>query len=706
VTIADAIAAIRAAMAAGDAAGACATATAALATPSLVAPERVMLLKLRAYAHETLADVHAAIADLEGVLALEPSDVRATNELGIAQADAGFTEAALATFLRATRLDPQYARGWNNYGNALRGAGRAEAALEAFTHAVRVDPNYALAWANVGAARRETGDDAGAESALQRALALRPGLQPAILTLAGLRRQFGRIDEAAALYAQAAAQDPADANAALLQGATLAERDDLAGARAAFDLALARDPTLLRAALARGLVLPQVPEDAAVAAAARADYARNLATLAAEVPQRARPLSPERAADELRHCNFLLAYQGGDDRALQAQYGALVHAVLAARAPELLVAPPVRKAADGRVRVGFLSAFFRDSTMGRYFERWITDLPRDRFEVTVYHLYPSIDEVGERIRARADTFRHTPRWRPAQLAPRVRADALEVLVYPELGMDATTFGLASLRLAARQCAAWGHPVTSGLPTIDTYLTCAAMEPPDAAAHYTESLHALPGIGTRYALPGEAAAAERAAHGLPADVPLFLCPQSLFKIHPDDDALLARVLAAVPAAHLVLFEGRHPALTAKLAARLAAACRAQGAEAGARVHFVPQRAHADYLALNRCCDAMLDTTHWSGGNTALDALACGLPIVTLPGRFMRARQSAAILRQAGVPELVADDGSGYVRIAASLAADRPQRDALSARLLAGRAAVFDDPAPIAALAAALEGMRSA
>jgi len=74
--------------------------------------------------------------------------------------------------------------------------------------------------------------------------------------------------------------------------------------------------------------------------------------------------------------------------------------------------------------------------------------------------------------------------------------------------------------------------------------------------------------------------------------------------------------------------------------------------------------------------------------------------------MRARQSAAILRQAGVPELVADDGSGYVRIAASLAADRPQRDALSTRLLAGRAAVFDDPAPIAALAAALEGMRSA
>ena len=98
--------------------------------------------------------------------------------------------------------------------------------------------------------------------------------------------------------------------------------------------------------------------------------------------------------------------------------------------------------------------------------------------------------------------------------------------------------------------------------------------------------------------------------------------------------------------------------------------------------------------------MLDTSRWSGGNTALDALACGLPIVALPGRFMRGRQSMAMLEQAGMPELIARDDEDYVRIAARLATDREWRGMLAARIRRGSERLFDDAAPIAALAAAL------
>ena len=114
----------------------------------------------------------------------------------------------------------------------------------------------------------------------------------------------------------------------------------------------------------------------------------------------------------------------------------------------------------GRLVKNHLSQY-RDSA-GRYFERWITDLPRERFEIVVYHLQPALDPLAARLRERADEFRHCPRWRLSEVAPRVRADALDVLVYPELGMDATTFGAASLRLAPRQCAAWGHPAAHSL----------------------------------------------------------------------------------------------------------------------------------------------------------------------------------------------------------------------------------------------------
>ena len=697
------LAAIESQLAARDAAGALAASDRLLASGSLPTNDRVLALKLRARANQALGNPRAAIADLEGVLALAPRDAQACNDLGIAYVDAGDEDLARATFHRATTIDPNYARAWNNYGNALRLARQLPAAADAFGRAIAVDAGYALAWANFGTVRRELGDNANAEAALARAIAINPAQRLAIFTLAGLRREQGRLDEAVALYAEAARLDPTDANAAFLRGVTLAECDDLDGAAASFDAALTGDSGLLRAAFARRLMLPVVAPSAAAIGDARARFEMGLAALESELRERAASLVPTRALDELRWSNFLLAYHGEDDRPLQQRFGTLVRGVIAARAPAYLepVAKPAR--ASAQIRVGFVSSFFRDCTAGRYFEHWATDLPRDRFEVFVYHLQPTIDPLGARISGRADKFHSCPRWRLSQLVSLIRDDAPDVLIYPELGMDATTFALASIPLAPVQCAGWGHPVTSGLPTIDAFFSCASMEPPDAESHYGERLVRLPGIGTRYSMPQAPGDADRARWGLPAGATLFFCPQSLFKIHPEDDARWADVLATTQETRLVLFAGRHPALTAKFLARLSGALSARGIDSGERSHVLPQCTHDDYLRISACCDAMLDTSRWSGGNTALDALACGLPIVALPGRFMRGRQSMAMLEQSGIPELVAKDDHDYVRIAARLAEDRAWRETLAARIREGRGRVFDDPAPVAALAEALEAL---
>ncbi len=120
-------------------------------------------------------------------------------------------------------------------------------------------------------------------------------------------------------------------------------------------------------------------------------------------------------------------------------------------------------------------------------------------------------------------------------------------------------------------------------------------------------------------------------------------------------------------------------------------------------MLPQCSHDDYLRINAVCDAMLDTPRWSGGNTSLDALAAGLPIVTLPGRFMRGRQSAAMLSLAGLSELVARDDDDYVRIATRLASDEAWRDTVTARLREGSFRLFGDAAPVGAFAAELESL---
>ena len=697
------LAAIESRLAARDAAGALAASDGVLASASLLTAERIQALKLRARANQALGDTRAAIADLQGVLALAPRDAQACNDLGIAYVDAGDEELALATFQRAAGLDPHYARAWNNYGDALRNARRLEAAADAFGRAVAVDAGYALAWANLGAVRRELGDNTKAETALARALAINPAQRMAIFTLAGLRREQGRLDDAAALYADVVRLDPGDANASFLRGVTLAERDDLEGAIASFDTALARDAGLLRAAFGRRLTLPIVAANTAAIDDARARFDAGLDALESELHERAATLAPARVLDELRWSNFLLAYHGENDRPLQERFGALVRGVIASRAPAYLESVARRSHAGARIRVGFVSSFFRDCTAGRYFEHWLTDLPRDRFEVVVYHLWPSIDALAGRIETRADTFHRCPRWRLSQLASLIRDDAPDMLIYPELGMDATTFALASLALAPIQCAGWGHPVTSGLPTIDVFFSCAAMEPGDADSHYSEKLVRLPGIGTRYSMPPVPKDADRARWRLPVDATLFFCPQSLYKIHPEDDTRFAQVLAATSGSQLVLFGERHPTLTAKFLARLSSALSARGLDPEGRIHVLAPCAHDNYLRINTCCDAMLDTSRWSGGNTALDALACGLPIVALPGRYMRGRQSMAMLEQMDIPELVAKDDDDYVRIAARLAGDRSWRVTLAARIAENRGRIFDDVAPVAALAEALEAL---
>jgi len=696
---------VRAALKAKDPRRALALADDIFRTGSLASRDRALVLALRSRIHESLRNLPAAIIDLEATVALgesggsPPERARHWNELGLLCADAGENLRAIAAFQKAVSLDPSYARAFNNLGHALRSANRVAEAVDSFARAVIVDSGYALAWANLGALKFDIGDEVGAETALRKAIALDPSQRAAAMALGGIERGRSNLDLAVQLYMHASQLDPRDANAPLQLAGTLAERNELAAAKQAYATAEARDPKMLRALIGRCLALPMLAASSAEIAAARTNYAEGLGILERELPHRGADIPPARILDELRWSNFMLAYHGDEDRSLQLRYGTLIGRLVDARASQWRQPAMPRAHADARIRIGFLSAFFRDGTVGRYFESWLTGLPRDRFEVSLYLLEPAGDALTTRLRARADTVRACPRFRPSQLAPIVHADHLDVLVFPELGMDATTFALAALRLARVQCAAWGHPVTTGHATIDVFFTSSAMEPENAAEDYTEQLIALPGVGTRYALPDVPKEASRARFELPEGVPLFLCPQSLFKIHPDNDALFARTLAAVPTARLVVFEGRDPALTARFRARLDVALLGVGLAAESHVLFLPQCSHMDYLRINTVCDAMLDTLHWSGGNTSLDALACGLPIVTLPGRFMRGRQSTGMLRLMAIDETIARDADDYVSIAARLGHDIPWRQRLSSRILEARARVFDDPAPIDALAAA-------
>ena len=391
--------------------------------------------------------------------------------------------------------------------------------------------------------------------------------------------------------------------------------------------------------------------------------------------------APE-SLEELNWSNFYLPYHGQNDVVLQSAWGDLMHR--AALAIDSKWAEPlVRQRKRGKVG---LIGRWGNHVVGHYFGSWISALAKAGLEVVVLNTGQD-DAMTEQIcrRARKRVALHTDY---ELAAAQVRDERFDLILMPELGHDPRLTALASCRLAPVQAVGWGMPETTGLPTIDGFLSCESMEPDTSDAHYREKVLTLPGIGTRYPLPPESSGRSRVQLGLP-DGPLILFPHSPFKIHPDCDEHLARVLREHPAVTLVMFHGLNGNHWQRLKRRMSAAFEASGVSFDRRVCVLRPMSRPDYLEVNKACQLLIDTPHFSGGNTTLDALSSGLPVVSLKGAMMRGRQSAAMLRLSGLQQWVASDWEAVHGLVPDLLREGPDRSDVrrSARVL------FEDAEPL-------------
>ena len=670
-------------------------------------PANADFLLIAANIEQDLGQLDAAVELLQRALDLQPSFTQAYNNLGIILSDLGRVAEAADAFAAAIRLKPQYARAHANLAAVQMRLLQLPEALKSARRAIELQPDYAHAHHLLGNAHTMLGDRLAAEPAIRQALQLNPDLVESSLLLAQNLCKQKRPDEAEQVIRRALALSPARAELWTFLGDIASGRDDLNGALDAYQRSLELRPNDLATTARAALLLPNVYASEAHLLACRERFAKGVDYLHSHADTLSRGATRERFGDLVSN-NFLLAYQGCDDTVLQRRYADFIRALASRAMPELLNPLPRGKASgrpDARIRVGFCSRFFYRSTVGNYFASWITDIDRSAFEIFVYHTHVVDDDLAAQFREAADHYVQGAE-NFAFFSQRIIADELDILIYPELGMDLLCFLMAALRLAPVQACAWGHPVTPGHQSIDYYISCAAMEPANAERHYNERLLTLPGIGTRYDLPtlsADAAAKSRADYQLPEDAHLYLLPQSLFKVHPANDRLLVAAMANDPEGVLVMFAGQNEGVTKAFIARLSAAFAAQGVAPQGRVKLLPYVMHDDYKRINALCDVMLDTLHWSGGNTSLDALAMGLPVVTLPGEFMRGRQTMGMLTLLGVEELIAGSPNEYLSIAKRLATDKRYRADVSRKILTNLGRLFNDAAPPKALEKLLRGM---
>jgi protein O-GlcNAc transferase len=263
----------------------------------------------------------------------------------------------------------------------------------------------------------------------------------------------------------------------------------------------------------------------------------------------------------------------------------------------------------------------------------------------------------------------------------IAADAPHVLIYPEIGMDPMAARLGALRLAPLQGVSWGHPQTSGYPTMDVYLSSAAMEPEGAEAAYSERLVRLPGLSTAYTpLPASASPVSRAELGLREDAVVYWCGQSLQKHLPHWDGLSARIAAEVGDCQFAFLEAPGaPGLNALFLERMHAAFAEAGFQADHHVVLLPPLEPALFQGALGLADLALDPIGWSGCNSLLEGFEHDLPFVTWPGGSLRSRHGLAILDEMGIEDGIARSAEDYVAIAIRLGRDSEARQALKEKI---------------------------
>jgi protein O-GlcNAc transferase len=642
------------------------------------------------------------IAALEHALAIKPDYAEAAFNLALAFADIKERAKAINLYRRVLTLKPDFTPALTNLGNLLRAENEFDEALLLLQKAQKNSPNTASAEINMALVLTDLGRYPEAIAAGERAIRLEPASFESWEALGHAQLLAGDSGRGVASLARANELHP---NVPQLQydlGVAQIANGDLASGRATLDIVEAQRPEWIKILFERDLALPPLYESQHHIAASRAAWIRGLEKIEARLLDNENWSVDEAMTAVSAHSAFYLNYQDTDNTALQKRFARVVEHIVQRAYPQFTKPVTWKSGAHGgRLRIGFTSAYLRKHSVGYFFGAWITELDHAKFESFVWHTGEISDAVTDKIRAKSSHFSQAPH-NMARFAEAILAAKLDVLIHLDVGMHPHAQVLAAMRLAPIQCVAYGHPVTTGLSSIDYYLSADAAEPDDAQTAYSEKLIRLPKLGVCYPLP------DISRRTLPAMLharkkPFLVCVQRLFKVLPHMDSLIARIARQLPGCTIAFFASLSPSLNEVFVKRVTIAMKREGVDAASTLQILPAMTYENFLGTVEAADLVLDTTHFSGGNSSFDAFAVGAPVVAYEGTMMRARQTSAMLRIMNIPELITDSDDAYVASVVALAKDPQRLRDIRARILAGRATLFDDVSTVRALEATLTAL---
>jgi predicted O-linked N-acetylglucosamine transferase (SPINDLY family) len=323
-------------------------------------------------------------------------------------------------------------------------------------------------------------------------------------------------------------------------------------------------------------------------------------------------------------------------------------------------------APERRLRMGYVSADFREHVIALFVEPIFTNRDPRQVEVFAYDNGTASDAANSRLRSAADHWRTISGLDDDRLAALIREDGIDILVDLAGHTQGSRVAVFARKPAPVQITYLGYPATTGIDAIDYRLTDAGFDPPGMTeSQYVERLVRLPDCLLCYQPPADVPEVS----ALPALVNGYITFGSFnqpAKLGAGVLELWARLLGQVAGSHL-LMAPVPPGYSRERYQRIFAA----HGIAPERIEFEPRLPPVQYQALRNRVDIALDPFPMNGGSTTCETLWMGVPLVTLTGDRFVSRAGTSLLTAAGLSECIAASEAGYLAIATGLAADLPR-----------------------------------
>ncbi|HEY3788296.1 MAG TPA: tetratricopeptide repeat protein [Urbifossiella sp.] len=617
-------------------------------------------------------DVAAAEQLYRQILADEPRHAGALTNLGVILAKTNPEEAA-KFYSSAIAANPGQIDAHINLGNVLRKLKRSQEAANAYQSALRIDPHSTRAYLSLGLVANDVGDGGNAAECFRRALGIDPNFAEAYNLLGDVLYRTGRIDEAVSIYREFIVRFPDEARAHHNLGLALASRGDYENALPELELALKLRPNYPDAHNSLGVALEAIgrADEAQLhyrqAVELRPDFAdawSNLGTSYTEQGRVNEAIEALRKSLELRPeartgDNLLLAFSYSSS--LSPEQLRDEHVAWAATyADPLTPAEPPRRIAtdpERRIKIGYVSGDFRQHTAAGLIELLLKHHDRNRVHITCYANVSKADEITDRLRRLADSWRPVTAVSDAKMFEMIQADEIDVLIDLSGHTAGNRLQLFARKPGAVQATLFGYPVTTGVKAIDFRITDSYADPPgETESLCAETLLRLPDAAWVYR-PPESAPATNSLPSQSRRTFTFGCLNNPAKLSEACTETWARILKAVPKSRLVLLAGRSTE-----AARATAERFTNLGVASDRLELVYRLPVYEYFEAYQPIDLALDPFPFNGGVTTCDALWMGVPVLTVAGKDYRSRQGVSILNNLGLPEFVADTPDKLVELA--------------------------------------------